>query len=105
MREAGELVAGAPAYEAEAVDQLELVVAQQVHHKAAGLEDQIVAVVELVDIDGHARDRGDDRRADRAVGDHAVARGAARRRDRHDRRRQVAQQLVDLVGLQDWHGP
>ncbi len=50
-----------------------LVVAQQVHHKAAGLEDQIVAVVELVDVDRHPRHRGHDRGADRAVEDHAVA--------------------------------
>src|SRR6266550_3544258 len=70
----------------------------------AGLEDQVVAVVELVDVDRHARDRRHDRRADRAVGDHAVALPAALGRDRHDRGGQVAQQLIDLVGLQDWHG-
>src|SRR5437899_2098766 len=70
----------------------------------AGLEDQVVAVVELVHVDRHARDRRHDRRADRAVGDHAVALPAALGRDRHDGGGQVAQQLIDLVGLQDWHG-
>src|SRR2546429_5860306 len=70
----------------------------------AGLEDQVVAVVELVDVDRHARNRRHDRRADRAVGDHAVALPAALGRDRHDGGGQVAQQLIDLVGLQDWHG-
>src|SRR5207237_10672267 len=69
-----------------------------------GLEDQVVSVVELVHVDRHARDRRYDRRADRAVGDHAVALPAALGRDRHDGGGQVAQQLIDLVGLQDWHG-
>src|SRR5207245_896438 len=77
VRDARELVLRAPAREAEPMNQLELVVAQQMQDEAAALEDQVVTVVELVAVDRHARDRGHDRRADRTVGNHAVARPPA----------------------------
>jgi len=67
VRDAGQLVARPAAHEAEAVDQLELIVAQQVQHEAPGLEDQVVAEVELVDVDGQPRHRGGDRSARGAV--------------------------------------
>src|SRR3989475_8011269 len=91
------LVALAPAREAEAVDQLELVGAQQVHHDASGVEDHVVTEVELVDVDGDPWDGRHDRSPHRRVGDHAVALAGALARDRHDGRGQVAEQLVGLV--------
>src|SRR5207248_6040189 len=103
--DAGQLVALPTAHEAEPVDQLELIVAQQVQYEATGLEDQVVAEVELVDVDGQPRHRRSDRGAHGAVRDHAVALAVALAGDGHDGRGQVAQQLIDLVGLQVWHGP
>ena len=51
MWDAGELVPRAPAREAELVDQLELVVAQQVQDETPRLEYQVVTEVEFVDVD------------------------------------------------------
>src|SRR5690242_12004600 len=73
MGNVGQLLACPPAHEAQVVNELELVVAQQVQRETAGLEHQVVAEVELVDVDGDAWYRGDDRCPHRAVQDHAVA--------------------------------
>ena len=100
----GQLVAGAPARKPQAMNQLELVVPQQVQHESAGVEHQVVTVVELVNVDGHARDGGDDRGPHCAVRNHAVPLAVSLRRDRHHWRGKVAEQLIDGVG-RDRHGP
>ena len=97
MRYADELVLRAAAHEPQLVHELELVFAQQMQHEASGLEDHVVAQVELVKVDREARDRWHDRGAHGAVQDHAVALPGALARDRHDRRREVAEQLIDRV--------
>src|SRR5437588_10860416 len=74
-------------------------------HEATGLEHQVVAEVELVDVDRQPRHGRSDRSAHGAVRDHAVALAVALARDGHDWRGQLTQQLVNLLGLELWHGP
>src|SRR5207244_11892066 len=54
----GQLVAGAPARKPQAMNQLELVVPQQVQKESAGVENQVVAVVDIVYVDGQWRASG-----------------------------------------------
>ena len=101
VRHVRQLVAGAAAGEAEPVDQLELIVAQQMEPEPARVEDHIVTVIELVDVHGHAGDRGHDGGPHRAVGDHPVALAVALRRDCHHGRREGAEQLIHFVGVHE----
>src|SRR2546422_2683044 len=62
-----------------------------------------MCVVELLDVDGDAWDRRDDRRAHRRIGDHAVALAVPLGGDRDYGGCQVAEQLVRIVRAH--HGP
>src|SRR5436190_2242539 len=72
MRNPRQLVLVAAAEKTEPVHDVELLRVQQVHGETAGLEDHVVAVIELVDVDRQPRHGGDDRRAHGGVGDHPV---------------------------------
>src|ERR1700752_951191 len=72
---------------------------QKVQCKAPGLEDHVVAEVELVDVDGEPGHGRDDRRPHRRIGGHAVPFSLALGGDSHDGRGQIAQELVGRAGL------
>src|SRR5262245_38751111 len=100
MRDAGQLVLIAAADESQPTHHIELFSMQKVQSKAPGLEDHVVAVVELVDVHRDPRNGGDDGRAHRRIEDHAVLPLATRGRNRYHRRGQIAEELVGRAGLE-----
>src|SRR5437879_2112599 len=89
VRDARQFVVVPAALETEVMDQVELVGMKQMQNEAPGVEDQVVAEIELVDIDREAGYRRHDRRPHGAIQDHAIPLPVALRSDRHDWRCEI----------------